>query len=159
MITLFDVILPLAILLAMLLSKMPIRGAIAFCGITSLTLISLDYLLTGWLYYYVSLMVEFGAFLVLLVSARKLEKREDRMFFRAMAGFFLLSNACTALFSLEILFYSQSLISSHADYVRISHLIALGHVGFMMAYSDGIRNFAGNIRNSLITYRGSFTNF
>lgn len=156
MITLFDVIIPLGILLAMLFSKMPIKGAIAFCGICSLSLIWMDYATTGWAYYYFALIVELWAFAVFLLTSRRLEKRENRMFFRAMAGFFLLSFGATALFTFELLYFSQSLISSHTDYVGISHLIALGHVGFMMAYSDGIRNFTRSVIDTV--FRGRVDN-
>lgn len=153
MITLFDVILPLGILLAMLFSKMPIKGAIAFCGVCSLSLIMMDYATTGWAYYYFALVVELGAFMAFLLTSRKLEKRQDRMFFRAMAGFFMLSFGVTALFTFEILYYSQSLISSHTDYVGISHLIALTHVGFMMAYSDGIRTYTRSVIDTVLRVR------
>jgi len=148
MITLLDVVIPLGILLAMLLSQQPKKTAIALCGIISVTLTAVDYFTGGWIYYYCAIVIEFAAFLLLMVSGRYFKKFEDRVFFRALSAFFLVSAGITAAFTFEY-------IAAHKDYVFVSHSVALAHVAFMLGFSDGIRKLARDIRHSLFDRWGS----
>lgn len=152
----FDIVIPLGILLAMLFSSMPKKAAMAVCLYASLAMIIIDLKapesgLSLWFYYYSSCFIEFTAFVGFLYFARYQRLREDRMFFRAMSGFFLLSTAVTWIFIYDY-------ILAYSTYALISHFVAVIHMGFMMAYSDGIRILIGNWRDTLVGNRGRAVN-
>jgi hypothetical protein len=109
---------------------------------------AIDALFEGWIFYYAALAIEFSAFALILTLARELKRREDRMFYRVVSGFVLGSTVITAAFTFDY-------IAAYADYVLLAHGAALAHVSFMMAFSDGSRNFIRGIRDCLSDNWGS----
>jgi len=139
MITPFDGLIFIAILLALLLSDQPKRAAVALCTIALVLMIALDSLIKGWAFYYLAVFIEVSAALILMnVANTKLRIRENRMYFRALAAFFLISGGIALAFITD-------LIVAHRDYVFYSHAIAVAHVAFMVVYSDGTRNALGTL--------------
>lgn len=134
MVTEYDVYLNLAILFAMFLSLQPKKGAIAFIAICSgiMTLVDV-YADNIMVYYYTNFFIEITAATCFLILARRLKSKHDRFFFRAMAGFFLLSYLVTYLF-----IYHPPVLAFD-NYKFYSRCVAIGHVLFMLGFSDGIR--------------------
>ncbi len=133
------------ILLACWASSMPARGAIAICGFSHLLLSAIDGLAPE-LFYYAALVIEMTAVAILFYFSRLLYGWKDRMFFRGMAAFLLLSFGVTTVFTFDRFYYAQTIINSHSDYASISLGIAFAHVSFMLVCSDGIGNlFRGNL--------------
>ena len=145
-----DIIIPLGILLAMLLSNEPKKSAIAVIIFISLSIIAIDYFVTGWITLYLASIIESSGAIGLIIAARYLAEFKDRIFFRLMGLLLLLSSGVAGAF---IFGYT-----AHSNYVFISEVVAVIHLITMLSLSDGIRNFAGNMRDSLITSRGGFTN-
>ena len=141
MTTPFDAFVFIGILLCMLFSSEPKKSAIARVLYLALIIRGLDYFFDGWLVMNLVSIVESMGAILLLSYARSLAKRIDRVFFRMMSAFLLMSAATVPL-------YRYDFIYLHADYVAISHAIALCHLAFMGIYSDGIRLVIRNLRNN-----------
>lgn len=148
----FDLFIPIGILLAMFLSSEPKRSAIAFVVVINIAITATTYFMaTGWAEFYLASMLESSGAIILVLAAMRLKVRKERMFFYLMAGMLLASSLMVPLFKYDV-------IVQHSSYMFISELIALIHLTTMLSFSDGIRNFAGNIRDSLIGDRGRTTN-
>ena len=144
MIELIDVLLPLGILLAMLLSLEPKRSVIAFSCICTMVMITIDYLcyigiLDPWTFFYSAWGIEFTAFIGLFLVARRLTKLSDRFFTRLMGAFFFLSCIVTVLRIIKV--------TTHPEYVLIAEFVATLHVLAMLGFSDGFRVACGRIHN------------
>ena len=133
MITLFDVVAPIMILLAMQLSTMPKKAAIAICLLVSASITFADYFLGGTLAYYVFIILEFVGFIALLVSTRIIKEPRDRNYYRLMASMLLISLSITWAYLFDWIVFSS--------YLLLWKTAAIGHIGIMLGMSDGIRNF------------------
>ena len=151
MITPFDALIAVGILVAMLLSSEPKKSAIAAVLYASLTIIGLDYFFDGWIVMNLASMVESMCAILLLNYARRLEYKKDRIFFHMMSTFMLMSAATVPL-------YSYDIIVLPGDYVSLSHAIALAHLTFMVTFSDGFRIVARNMRNNIFAHWGGAAN-
>ena len=146
-----DFIIPLGILVAMFLSNEPKKSAIAVIIFISLSIIAIDYFLSGWITLYLASIIESSGAIGLILAARYLKEFKDRIFFRLMGLLLLLSSG------VAYVFISGSI--AHSNYVLISEVVAVIHLITMLSLSDGIRNFVGNIRNIIIADRGRTANF
>ena len=147
MITPFDACLLVGILVAMLLSSEPKKSAIAGVLIIASLGIALDYLFDGWVVMNLASIIESMGAILLFTYARKLEKYKDRVFFRMMSAFLFASAATVPL-------YRWNVNVEPRDYVNLSHAVAISHLTFMVAYSDGIRNVARNFRSYIFDHWG-----
>jgi len=142
----FDAFVFIGLLVAMYLSSEPKKTSIAVVAYVALIIRALDYFFDGWIVMnMVSITESLGAIL-LLSYASTLKHHKDRVFFRMMSVFLLVSAATVPLYRYDIIYL-------HGDYVAISHAIALTHLTFMMIFSDGIGIVARNLRNNLFTHR------
>ena len=151
MITPFDALIFAGILISMLMSSEPKKWAIAVVLYISLIIIGMDFFFDGWVVMHLVSIIESMGAILLFSYARKLEKYKDRVFFRMMSAFLLASAATVPLYKYSINFEPR-------DYVNLSHAIALCHLTFMVAYSDGFRNVARNFRDYLFDHRSHSAN-
>ena len=142
MITAFDAYLFIAILLALAMTREPKKIAVLACVFVLGSIIAMDAILEpGWTFYYAATCIEITAAFAMIFAARAQERRENRMYFRAMGAFFGLSALVTFGLIIDVL--------SFILYLSGSHVVAFGHVTFMLVFSDGIRNFVQDIRDYL----------
>ena len=135
MITMFDAVAPILILLAMALSTQPKQTAIGICALVSVSITFVDYFVSGTPQYYMFMGIEFTAFWVLLGSTHFLKDGKNRNYFRLMASMLLLSLLGTWVYLTDAVVFST--------YLLLWKAIAVTHIGIMLVYSDGIR-LAGN---------------
>ena len=142
MITAFDAYLFITILLALALTKEPKKIAVLACVFVLGSIMALNvYLEPGWPFYYAATLIEITASFAMILGARVQVKRANRMYFRAMGAFFGLSVLVTFGLIMDVLPFSS--------YLNMSHIVAFGHVTFMLGFSDGIGNAIQNIRDYL----------
>ena len=136
MITPFDALLPVGILLALLLSAEPKRTAISIVILAALSITVYDSMFDGLVPYYLSVMTESIAGIVLLLMSRRLF--HGKTYFHWMAVLLFASTMTTVL-------YIYDIRPLHTDYVASSQAIAFTHLVFMIILSDGVRNVLGAI--------------
>lgn len=142
MIAPFDAYLFIAILLALAMTREPKKIAVLACVFVLGSIIAMDAILEpGWTFYYAATCVEITAAFAMIFAARAQERRENRMYFRAMGAFFGLSVLVTFGLIMNVLPFSS--------YLSMSHAVAFSHVTFMLGFSDGIGNAIQNIRDYL----------
>ena len=130
MITGFDIGIFLAVLLAMLVSRMPKRWAMSVAVYALLAVGAANWWLVGGdKLYWAIIGIEILAALVLAEAAPRLARYADRVFFRLMSGMFCLSG----LLSLTYL----STAMTFETYTSAWHVLALIHVGLMGIFADG----------------------
>jgi len=128
MISYFDVIAYIFILLAMLLSKQPKKSIIAFCAICFVIMTGADWLASkgwadGWAFFYTAFIVEFVAVILLLFWARMLPVKSDRSFIYLMCIFFAMSYAIQ---------FRRFIGWDHSDYVFVARLVSGLHILVML---------------------------
>jgi len=142
MITAFDAYLFIAILLALAMTREPKKIAVLACVFVLGSIIAMDAILEpGWTFYYAATCVEITAAFAMIFAARAQERRENRMYFRAMGAFFGLSVLVTFGLIMNVVSFSS--------YLSMSHAVAFGHVTFMLGFSDGVGNGIQNLRDYL----------
>jgi len=142
MITAFDAYLFIAILLALAMTREPKKIAVLACVFVLGSIIAMDAILEpGWTFYYAATCIEITAAFAMIFAARVQERRENRMYFRAMGAFFGLSVLVTFGLIMDVLPFSS--------YLSMSHAVAFSHVTFMLGFSDGLGNAIQNIRDYL----------
>lgn len=138
MITGFDIVIFLGILLAMLFSKWPKQFAIAVCAIVQLLLIEANYFIPGAPWYPFAYAVEGTALVALLLYSFTFTEANDRRFFRLMAYMLLGSIIVTWTYTLNV--------TPYWVYFQMSHAVAMLHVALMLGAADGIRDLLQHYR-------------
>jgi peptidoglycan/LPS O-acetylase OafA/YrhL len=124
------------------MTREPKKIAVLACVGLLGSLIALDAVVEpGWTFFYASVCIELAAAFTMIFAARVQKKRENRMYFRAISAFFGLSVLVTFGLIIDVLSFSL--------YLSGSHVVAFGHVTFMLVFSDGIRNCIQDIRDHL----------
>ena len=133
MISPHDIILVCFVGLAFTLSKQPKRMAVGVCVAALLMIIGADYFMSGVDFYWLALCIEAGAGLILWCSANELRGYEDRMYYIALASFFVCSCVVTGFYIYDVWLYAE-----HALYLTTSQWIGIIHAVFMVGFSDAV---------------------
>ena len=159
MIDFFNIGIFLGVLFAMLLTSMPQKFAMSVCLGVALWGILIN---SAAAYEYISIrsvyplagIVEVASAFGLVLYARFITKRQDMIFFYLMSGFLLFSSAINLIF-IPVYLYTDYL--TFGMYQVVFHTIAVLHVLVMGSFSDGIRSFVGDIRDSFFRNHGDIT--
>ena len=157
---LFDMVIFLGCLLAMLLSSPPKKFAISVClGVSLLGICintaDLHEFITIRMSYSLAGIVEILSALGLILYSRWVIRFRDRFFFMLMAMLLLISAALNVIF-IPIYLYTDFLI--FGMYQAAFYSIATLHVLVMLGYSDGIRSGITNIRSLWLRYNAHYSN-
>lgn len=145
--TSFDGVVFLLILMAAVFSREPKKFAISvICIALSGVVISSIYL-EGMVAYYVAAMIESTAAVVIMMYGKLLDK-SDRIYFRTMASFLVVSSLITIAFPLDI-------IVLHASYALYSEAITIAHIIAILIMSDGVKNGLGIVRDFILRLSNS----
>lgn len=136
MITHFDIIVSILILIVMWKTTMPKQVVIGLVGLCAASVTLYDHFLDGWTPYYLGSITETIAAIAIIRYSRDL--RHDKPFFHLMAFLLLMSSFLSMLFKYDV-------IVAHSDYVAASQSLAMVHVALMIIYSDGLRGLIGSI--------------
>lgn len=147
MITLFDTMLALGILLAMFLSEHPKKAVVAFIVLIHLSITTMDYFLTGWIEYYIASMSESIGAAVIIFCTRFARNATEKAFFWINSAFLLLSASIVPLFKYDIILY-------HSDYVYLSQMVAFLHLTALLWFADGTRNIVRSTYDLFHSIRG-----
>jgi len=144
MITPFDALLPVGILLALLLSAEPKRTAISIVILATLAITFYDYMFDGLLPYQLAVITESIAGIFLVAMSKRIF--HSKLFFYAMSLLLFSSATVTTL-------YIYDFILLHTDYVTASQTIAFSHLVVMLTFSDGVHNFVGSLHDRIASLR------
>lgn len=142
MVTPFDAMLAVGILLAMFLSEMPKKAVVAFIVLVHLSITTMDHFLTGWIEYYIASMTESIGAMLIIFCTRYARNATERGYFLLNAAFLLLSAAIVPLFKYDLIVY-------HSDYLFYSQMVAFFHLASLLALADGTRNLVRTINDSV----------